>query len=73
MTKMANWKAPGPDMICTFWIKALPRMASHLKELLLGALNGDQELPQWFVTGRMVLIPKEGCTGQQDQFRPITC
>jgi len=31
------------------------------------------EIPAWFVRGRTVLIPKEGCQGRPEQYRPITC
>ena len=27
----------------------------------------------WFVGGRTVFLPKEGCDGSPDKFRPITC
>ena len=30
-------------------------------------------IPTWFVKGRTVLIPKEGCKGRPEQYRPITC
>ena len=73
LAKMSNWTAPGPDMLFAYWLKAFPTMSGHLRGLLLGILNGELALPQWFVTGRTVLVPKEGCTGQPDQFRPITC
>ena len=37
-------------------------------------LEGDSEsIPTWFVRGRTVLIPKEGCQGRPEQYRPITC
>ena len=36
-------------------------------------LKTDLKLPAWFVKGRTVLIPKPGCVGKPDQYRPITC
>lgn len=37
-------------------------------------LEGDSDsIPAWFVKGRTVLIPKEGCQGRPEQYRPITC
>ena len=35
--------------------------------------DGDMERPEWLVHGQTVMIPKEGCEGRPDQFRPITC
>ena len=32
-----------------------------------------REAPPWLVKGRTVLIPKDGCQGEPDKFRPITC
>ena len=37
-------------------------------------LEGDSDsIPTWLVKGRTVLIPKEGCQGRPEQYRPITC
>ena len=37
-------------------------------------LEGDSDsIPAWFVKRRTVLIPKEGCQGRPEQYRPITC
>ncbi len=36
-------------------------------------LSGDAKLPEWFVRGRKILIPKAGCKGLPEQYRPITC
>ena len=35
--------------------------------------EGTLEVPQWMVSGRTVMIPKEDCKGEPGQFRPITC
>ena len=37
------------------------------------AAGDSDNVPSWFVKGRTVLIPKEGCQGKPDQYRPITC
>ena len=31
-----------------------------------------KKIPEWLVKGRTVLIPKDGCKGKPDQYRPIT-
>ena len=30
-------------------------------------------MPNWMVRGKTVMIPKEGCVGKAEQFRPIAC
>ena len=73
LKKMANWKAPGPDGICAFWWKKFPRASDILRKWIETTLNGDTHAPGWLVSGRTVLIPKEGCQGRPDQYRPIAC
>ena len=36
-------------------------------------VDSDSDFPSWFVRGRTVLIPKEGCTRMPSQYSPITC
>ena len=71
--KMKNWTAPGPDGIPGYWLKRFKRTADLMKHLLWKVLDGETEIPEWLVRGRTVLLPKEGCEGKPDQFRPITC
>ena len=73
LSKVRSWTAPGPDGIPGYWLKAFKRMRGFVKELLFKMLEGESDIPNWFVKGRTVLIPKEGSEGQPDQFRPITC
>ena len=35
--------------------------------------DGESDCPGWLIHGRTVMIPKEGCVGEPEQFRPITC
>ncbi len=44
-----------------------------LHALLVPILTGTEKIPQWLVTGRTTLIPKEGYSGKAEQMRPITC
>ena len=68
-----NWKAPGPDRVCAFWYKAFPRLSALLRDCLWRLAEGVDQIPAWFIRGRTVLIPKPGCEGKPEQFRPITC
>ena len=68
-----SWKAAGHDCICAYWWKNFRQSANFLGKLLKKVFDGNAEAPSWFVRGRTVLIPKEGCQGKPDQYRPITC
>ena len=68
-----SWKAPGPDGVQGFWLKAFPGMTAILGERLWKAIKHPRRIEQWLVRGRTVLIPKDGCTGKPHQYRPITC
>ncbi len=70
---MSSWKAPGPDKIYAFWLKAFPKTNTLLKQKMWGIMDGVDEMPKWLIRGRTVLIPKEGFSGRADQYRPITC
>lgn len=71
--KVRNWKAPGPDGIQGFWLKAFGGMGMHLELWFNQVMRQTKEVPQWMVRGRTVMVPKENCEGKPDQFRPITC
>uniref|UniRef100_A0A1X7SJ39 Uncharacterized protein n=1 Tax=Amphimedon queenslandica TaxID=400682 RepID=A0A1X7SJ39_AMPQE len=43
-----------------------------VRRLLYEHYTKSTPVLQWFVTGRTVLIPKEGCEGTPDQFQLIT-
>ncbi len=74
ITKMVpGWRAPGRDMISGFWWKSLPSARKALFKLAVPIVRGEQQMPQWFVWGRTILIPKDGCTGEPSQYRPIAC
>ena len=56
-----------------FRYKAFPRVAAIVRDCLWELTDGAEPFPAWFVEGRTVLIPKAGCEGRPEQFRPITC
>ncbi len=68
-----GWKAPGPDCLPAFWLRAFPQITEKLKQSLWDLMDGTVEIPEWLVCGRTVMIPKEGCVGRPDQFKPIAC
>ena len=71
--RMKNWKAPGPDGVQGFWFKKF----SSVRLLLMKSLNKcltDEEVPEWMVKGRTVLIQKDPAKGSvAGNYRPITC
>ncbi len=71
VAKQPSWKAPGPDNIAAFWYKAYKEPTALLRKLIWNAVDGDDEMPGWLVEGRTVMIPKEGCKGEPEGFRPI--
>lgn len=71
-SKMANWKAPGPDNIHGYWWKQLSRLhcrtLTHLQDLLMSSP------PDWMTTGKTVLIKKDKSKpNTPSNYRPITC
>lgn len=73
LKKAKNWRAPGPDRIKAGWWKLFSSAREALKQYIVLVLAQTAEVPQWLVTGRTVLIPKDGCAGRPDQYRPIAC
>ena len=73
LKKLTNWTAPGPDGIPGYWLKVFNKTINHLKRMYWEILDQTTDAPSWLVRGRTVLIPKEGCEGKPEQFRPITC
>ena len=73
LNRQMNWKAPGIDLLPNYWLKTIttihPLMTSALDELM----KNPDSLPQWVVTGRTTLLPKNSDTHSAKNFRPITC
>ena len=58
VSKMANWKAAGPDLVQGFWFKKLTGLHSRLQECLQDCIC-QGNVPEWMVRGRTVLIQKD--------------
>ena len=67
ITKMTNWKTPGPEGVRGFWLKKFqclhPPIARALQEVV-----DARDVPDWLVKGRTVLIQKDVA----GNYRPIT-
>ena len=73
VSKMANWKAAGPDLVQGYWFKKLPGLHARLQLHLQDCVNLGN-VPEWTAKGRTVLIQKDAMKGTQaNNYRPITC
>lgn len=73
VSKMANWKAAGPELVQGFWFKKLTGLHSRLQECLQDCIC-QGNVPEWMVRGRTVLIQRDPVKGvQASNYRPITC
>ena len=73
LRKCKSWKAPGPDGIQGYWMKAFPKISMVLGQTMWAAIKHPSRIQDWLVRGKTVLILKEGCKGKPNQYRPITC
>ncbi len=71
--KQPSWKAPGSDMIHAYWYKAFGGLTAILRSLIWDVVDGSGAVPVWLIEGRTVMIEKDGCTGEPEGYRPITC
>ena len=73
VSKMANWKAAGPDLVQGFWFKKLTGLHSRLRECLQDCIC-QGNVPEWMVRGRTVLIQKDTAkVAQASNYHPIAC
>lgn len=67
--KQPGWKAPGPDGISGFWLRAFLSLTRALEGLVWGTLDRTVEALGWLVAGRTIMIEKENCRGRPEQYR----
>ena len=73
ISRMANWKAPGPDGVRGFWFKKFVSVHPKLVKALERCVS-EGNVPEWMVKGRTVLIQKDPAKGTApSNYRPITC
>ena len=72
LSKIPNWKAPGPDGVQGFWLKNFKSMHQWLVKYLAECYKGTT--PAWMTKGQTVLIQKDKSKGTfASNYRPITC
>ena len=72
LSKIPNWKTPGPDGVQRFWLKNFKSMHQWLVKHL--AERYKRTTPAWMTKGRTVLIQKDKSKGTiASNYRPIIC
>lgn len=68
-----NWGAPGPDGVCTYWLKYLSGSWEYILPVFQTYLHGAP-LPQSFAAGITFRLSKTpGALPVEPEVRPITC
>ena len=72
LSKIPNWKAPGPNGVQRFWLKNFKSMHQWLVKYLAECYKGTT--PGWMTKGRTVLIQKDKSKETiVSNYRPIIC
>jgi hypothetical protein len=67
-----NQKAPGRDQIANFWLKQLTATQTYLATLFNKMIEEGQ-IPEWLMTGVIILISKNENSERPKHYRHITC
>ena len=70
LNKMANDKT-GRDLTIAIWIKRLKSTKTEMKEVLTGTFELKNEIPDWLVLSKIILISKNNETRKAENYRPI--
>ena len=73
LSKLSNWKAPGPDCVPNFWIKKLHALHLPLACTINQAIHFPETCPTWLTRGTTILLPKTANPTDPSEYRPITC
>ena len=73
VSKRKGWTAPGIDGIQNFWWKKFTATHSALARAFTKMLHDNNCIPEWWPTGRTVLLPKTVSLVDEKNYRPITC
>ena len=70
LKRLANDK-PGQDQVAGIWLKRIKSVEHHYKEHLIHLLKSEAEPPEWLLTSKTLLLPKNEITSQVKNYRPI--
>ena len=62
LSRMPNWKSPGPDIVQGFWLKNFSSLYGRVRRQLKVCL-GSGVLPSWLTKGRFVLLQRDKSKG----------
>ena len=72
-SKRKNWTAPGVDGIQNFWWKKFIPVQKALAKVFTILYEDTAMIPEWWPSGRTVLLPKTKNLGDKKNYRPIKC
>ena len=70
LTRLANNKH-GRDQVAGIWLKRIKSVKHHYKEHVIHLLKSEAEPPEWLLTSKTLLLPKNEITSQAKTYRPI--
>lgn len=73
ITKLHNWKQPGPDKIHNFYYKYITILHQPLLRIINTYIDNPFQINNNISQGITYLKPKSTTITQPSQFRPITC
>ena len=73
MTRVANWKSPGPDRLPNLWFKQFKSLHKPMAEAYSEIIKDAKQTPDWLVEGATNLLPKKEETWIPKNCRPIAC
>lgn len=71
--KTTNWKAPGPDKIQNYWLKAFPSTHAMIAEAFNNLIENPNLTPSTLTEGITYMKSKDADTENPAKYRPITC
>ena len=72
-SKRKNWTAPGIDGIQNFWWKKFIPAQKALAKAFTMIYEDTTMIPEWWPSGRTVLLPKTKNLSDEKNYRQITC
>ena len=71
LKRLANDK-PGRDLVAVLWLKWIKSIKEHYKQQLVHLLQNKLVPPEWLLTTKTLLLPKNDLTLQAQNYSPIS-
>ena len=72
-SKIKNWTAPGIDGIQNYWWKKFTSAQKVLAKSFTSLYEDMSRIPEWWPSGKTVLLPKTKNLSDEKNYHPITC